>query len=380
MLKTYKYRIYPTNKQISVLGSILEECRYLYNRLLEQRRYAWEIQDVSLSYYQQKKMLPFIKKYRYPLSCIYSQVLDNATTRLDLAFKSFFRRVKMGQKPGFPRFKNKDRYNSFTYPQFGFKIINDKFVNLSKIGDIKFKYHRQIEGNPKTCTIKRTPTGKWFVTFSCEIQPKYLPKTNKSVGIDVGIKSFAHLSDNVIIPNPKFFKESEQKLAKAQRKLSSAKKGSKQRYKYKKIVSKIHEHITNKRSNFSHQQSRQIINNYDIICVEDLNINQMQQNSYHCMNKNISDVAWSQFFDFLSYKAVEAGRKLVKVNPAYTSQDCSSCGQRQLMPLSQREYSCPCCGLKTDRDLNASLNILRLGMQSLGENFKKPSHFVRKCL
>jgi putative transposase len=195
-----------------------------------------------------------------------------------------------------------------------------------------------------------------------------LSKTGLSVGIDVGIKTFAHLSDDLTIDNPKFFKESEDKLAKIQRKFSKESKGTKRKYKLRKSVAHIHEDITNKRTNFSHQMSRQIVDTYDLICVEDLQIQKLTKDNFKCLNKSIHDVAWRQFFNFLSYKAEWAGKKVIKVNPAYTSQDCSRCGQRQLMPLTTRTYSCPCCGLELDRDHNAALNILARGLTSLGAN------------
>ena len=199
--------------------------------------------------------------------------------------------------------------------------------------------------------------------FSCENVPEMsLPANPISVGIDVGIKTFSTLSDGTVIENPKFFKQSAKRLAQKQRKLELQQKGSKERIKTKQIVSKIHERIAFQRSNFAHQESRKIVNQYGRIFVEDITVNDM--NSHRCLNRSIRDVAWSQFFSLLSYKAESAGREFRKVNPAYTSQTCSSCGHRQKMPLSERTYSCPCCGMEKDRDHNASLNILRLGLES----------------
>jgi putative transposase len=372
MLKTYKFRIYPTKRQETLLNFTLEECRWLYNQLLEQRISLWKNEKKSVSYYDQCKYSMELRYCRKGLLDIHSQVLQDVAMRLDLAFKAFFRRIKSGQKPGYPRFKGKGRCNSVTYPQSenGCQIKNGKLY-VSKIGHIKIKLTREVD-KILIATIGKSSANKWYVSLVQEIQPKPLSKTGLSVGIDVGIKTFAHLSDNLTIDNPKFFKESEDNLAKAQRKLSKAKKGSKDRAKKRKIVSRIHEQIKNKRDNFTHQHSRQIIDTYDTICVEDIHINQMDKKSHKQMRKCLRDVAWNQFFDKLSYKAAEAGRKFVKVNPAYTSQDCSSCGNRQLMPLSQRTYKCPVCGLELDRDHNAAINILRLGTQSLDKNPKSP--------
>jgi putative transposase len=191
-----------------------------------------------------------------------------------------------------------------------------------------------------------------------------LPESKEAIGIDVGLKSFATLSNGEKIDNPKFFRRDEKDLKRANRKHSKSKLGSKERAKRRKVLNKIHERIKNRRSNFAHQQSHKIVNKYGVICVEDLSINRMVHN--HCLAKSISDVAWGQFLEHVSYKAENAGRKFVNVNPAYTSQTCSKCGHRQKLTLSDRIFNCPCCGLVIDRDHNSSLNILALGLESLG--------------
>lgn len=355
--------MFPTKKQTASLEAVLEECRYLYNRLLEQRKYAWEIQEASLGYYQQAKMLPSIKSTRN-IHLAYSQVLQNVAHRIDLAFKAFFRRVKAGEKPGYPRFKGKGWYDSFTFPQVpsGCCLKNGK-LSVTKVGQIKLVMHREMCGRPKTATIRRSSTGKWYVSFSCEVEPQRLPASDNAVGIDVGLHTFATLSDGTPIDNPRFFRKEEQALARAQRKLSKVEKGALDRVKRRKVVSRIHERIGFRRNNFSHQKSRRIVNYYGTICVEDLTVNRMVHN--HCLAKSIADAAWSGFFAMLSYKAESAGRELVKVNPAYTTQDCHRCGHRQKLTLADRVYKCPSCGLHVDRDLNAAKNILALGMQGL---------------
>jgi len=362
MLKTFKYRLYPTKKQASSLDSILDECRYVYNRLLEQRKYAWEIQEVFLGYYQQAKMLPAIKT-AHKIHLAHSQVLQNVAIRVDLAFKSFFRRIKTSDKPGYPRFKGKGWYDSITFPQVpsGCRIKGDRLV-VSRVGHIKIVIHRKMYGKSKTATIRRSSTGKWYVTFVCEVEAQHLMVSVKVVGIDMGLHTFAMLSDGISIKNPRFFQKEEKVLAKAQRGLSKTVKCTSERVKRRKVVSRIHERIRFRRDNFSHQESKKIVTQYGIICVEDLTVNHMIHN--HRLAKSIADAAWSGFFTMLSYKAENAGRNLVKVNPAYTSQDCHRCGHRQKLTLANRIYECPCCGLHIDRDLNAAKNILRLGMQS----------------
>ncbi len=363
MLKTFKYRIYPTKKQVRIMSQWLEECRWLHNYFLEERRKAWEERKESLSYHKQANELPELKKKRPSLTIVYSQVLQNVAVRVDLAFKHFFRRVKNGEKPGYPRFKSANRYKSFTYPQFGFKVSGDR-LHLSGIGEVKIVLHRPLEGRVKTCTIKQTATGKWFAIFACEVETKHLPENQEAVGIDIGLHSFATFSTGECVEAPRFFRQEEKALAKAQRKLSRLEKGTWEYERQCKVVARIHERIAWKRHNFTHQLSRKIVNRFSIIAVEDIHANRMVHN--HCLAKSILDAAWSEFFSKLAYKAEEAGRKLVKVNPAYTSQDCSRCGHRQHMPLSERVFKCPCCGLELDRDYNAALNILRLGLQSLG--------------
>lgn len=371
MLKTYKYRLYPTKKQQTILNATLSECCWLYNHFLEQRKNFWEQEKKSINYHTQAVSIVALKQQRESLTIVHSQVLQNVAVRIDLAFKAFFRRVKAGEKPGYPRFRGKDRYNSFTFPQSGFEI-KDGRLKLSKIGSIKFTYHRQIESKAKTCTIKKSSTDKWYVSFSCEVLFTPLPKLDKTIGIDVGLTSFATFSDGSKIDNPRFFRKEEKALAKVQKKLSKQEKGSPERKKARKVVSKIHERIANKRSDFAHQESRKIVNSHGTICIEDLSVNQMVHN--RCLSKSIMDAGWKQFAQYLSYKAECADRKLIRVNPAFTSQTCSACGHREVKKLSDRIHNCSCCGFTTDRDHNAALNILRLGTQSLGFSLEAPAN------
>ena len=366
MRKTFKYRLYPTRKQETLLNQQLEECRWLYNHFLEHRKNSWEWYGAGLSLYDQIGTLPSLKRERTSLDAAYSQSLQNVAVRIDLAFQAFFRRVKNGENPGYPRFKGKGQYSSLTFPQWNSGCdLTGKGLRLSKTGVVPVVLHRPVEGTIKTCTVLKSSTGKWWVTLSCEnIPEKVLPSNPLPVGIDVGIKTFASLSDETEIQNPKFFKQSAKRLAQKQRKQELQTQESPERKKTKKIVSKIHERMAFQRSDFAHQESTKIVQQYGRIFVEDIHVNEM--NSHRCLNRNIRDAAWSQFFFFLSYKAESAGREFRKINPAYTSQDCSSCGHRQKMPLSCRTYVCPCCAMEKDRDHNASLNILRLGLESRG--------------
>jgi putative transposase len=370
---TFKYRLYPTAAQETALERTLEECRWVYNRLLEERILAYEACDQSLSLYDQLARLPALKAERPNLAGVHSQVLQNVGVRLHLAMKAFFRRVKAGERPGFPRFRGRGWYDSFCYPQEGrvggYWVVGESHVHLSKIGDVALEMHRPVEGTIKTCCVRRTATGKWFVAFSCAVDDRPLPATAAAAGIDMGLASFATLSTGEQIANPRFFRRDEKDLARAQRHLSRQDKGDARTRtpawrKRKKAVAHIYERITHRRQDFAHQHSRRIVNQYGVVAVEDLSINKMVHN--HCLAKSISDAAWRQFRDCLAYKAASAGRQFVTVNPAYTSQDCSRCRHRQMMAFDQRVYHCSCCGLALDRDHNAALNILAIGLDSLG--------------
>ena len=346
-----------------MLQGQLDECRWLYNQLLEQRILSYEELSISLSKYQQSMLLPLLKEERPALSQVHSQVQQNVVDRLDKAFQGFFRRCKAGEKPGFPRFRGVHRYNSFCYPQSGFSLVG-KELKLSKLGNIRVKMHRSIEGEIKTCTLRRNVSGDWNVSFSCEVNVEPLAPKQEAIGIDVGLEHFATFSNGQEISNPRFFKGGEKALAKAQRKLAKLKKGTQERRKQGKVVAKVHERISNQRKDFCHKESKKIVNQYQYICVEDLDIKKMVEGSYFA--KSITDVSWNQFRQFLTYKAAEAGRKLGLVNPAYTTQDCYQCGYREKKKLSERMHCCSRCEYKATRDLNAAQNILALGLDGLG--------------
>ena len=367
MLRTFKYRLYPTKRQEKILSQQLEESRWLYNHFLSERKQAWEERQESISLFDQTNELPSLKGIRLTLKQINAQVAQNVAVRVDLAMKAFFRRVKAGETPGYPRFKSYGRYDSMTFPQApsGCKLTTDcKRVYIAKVGDIKIVYHRPLEGTPKTATIRRSSTGKWYITFSCEWEPTALPPVHQDVGIDVGLKTFATLSDGNTIENPRFFRQEEKALATAQCKMSKEEKGTPERKKRRKVVARVYERTAWRRENFAHQHSRAIVNHYDFIAVEDLSINRMVHT--HCLAKSIHDAAWGQFAELIRIKAEWAGRAYIAVNPAYTSQNCSGCGHRKSdLSLADRIYHCECCGMVLDRDLNAALNIFAVGRHGL---------------
>ncbi|NVO67185.1 RNA-guided endonuclease InsQ/TnpB family protein [Methanofollis tationis] len=363
MLKAYRYRLYPTKSQALLLEQTLEMCRWVYNDTLALRKKALEQEQHSISLYETNKILTQWKKERPDLNQVHSQVLQNVQMRVDLAFKAYFRRVKAGENPGYPRFKGKGRYDSITYPQYGFKLDGDR-LHLSKIGDVRIVLHRPVEGTIKTLTIRRSSTGKWYACFSVEYDPTPAPQKETTVGIDVGLESFATLSSGEKIENPRFFRTDEKALAKAQRKLSKAEKGTLERKKARKIVAHVHERIANRRLNFAHQISRQLVDRFGTIVFEDLNVKNMQKNHY--LAKSIADVAWNMFITITESKAEDAGSRVILVNPRNTSQMCSRCGMIVAKTLSDRVHSCPHCGLVMDRDQNAAINIMRLGLQSQG--------------
>jgi putative transposase len=361
MRKTFRYRLYPTKRQTNVLRQQLEECRWLYNHFLEVLKTSHEQKHKSPGLYEQHAELTALKAQRPSLANVHSQVLQNVAVRIDLAFKAFFRRVKAGEKPGYPRFRGRGRYDSMTFPQVPSGCeLRQGFLRLSKVGAVEVLQHRRLEGQPKTCTIKRSSTGKWYACFSCEVKaPKPPRRSKKQIGIDVGLHSFATLSTGETIDNPRFFGMDEKAVAKAQRRLSTTENGTPERAERRGPFARIHERVAFRRLDFAHQTARKIVNQFGFLAVENLEVNRMAHN--RCLAKSISDAAWSLFFTLLFFKAACAGRTAVKVNPAYTSQDCSRCGHRQKMPLSERRFRCPRCQVVLDRDHNAALNILRIG-------------------
>ena len=364
-----KVRLLPTKAQETKLTETLETCRHLYNRFLAQRKEAYEQTGKSPSRYEQTGCLPQWKTESEFLPKVHSQVLQDVAQRVDRSFQNFFRRVKAGDKEaGYPRFKGAGWFDSFTFTQSGFALENDS-VTLSKIGTVKAIVHRHATGKIKQCTVRRQ-NGKWFACFSIEVESVALEPTGEAVGVDVGLTYFATLSTGETIENPRFFRRDEKALAKAQRRMSKFEKGTPQRRKARKVVAHIHERIRNRRHDFTHQTARRIVNRFDTIVVEKLNVKGMAKNS--CLAKSIQDASWTQFRNTLRSKAESAARRYAEVNPAYTSQDCSGCGLRAKKKLSERWHFCPVCGTSLDRDHNAALNILTAGLRSFRETDRSP--------
>jgi putative transposase len=363
---TYKFRLLPKKAQVTTFERWLEECRMLTNNFISQRKDGWEKEKKKYSLYDQHKQLPDLKTKFPNLKQVHSQVLQNVGMRVDDAYNAFFRRLKRHEKPGYPRFKGYERYDSFCYPCAADIKTGPDWIHLPKIGKVNVIFHRKMEGKLKTATVKKSH-GKWYLTIVTDhVRKDELPENSNTVAIDVGIETFATLSDGKSIKNPRFFEKKQRQLARAQRqwqKLKDAK--SKDRLKKKRrAVAKIHEKIANSRHNFVHQTTKGLVRDYGTIVIEDINVNSMLKKRW--CNKQILDAAWGYFADVLAFKAECAGRKLVKVNPAYTSQTCSKCGTRTLHELKDRIFNCA-CGYSAGRDENASLNILTLGLQSLAQ-------------
>lgn len=356
MLKAYRYRLYPNRKQKKAIDRTIELCRHLYNCGLEQRIKSYRQQKTSLTAFQQINELPGIKEAFPEYRDVHSQVLQDVLRRLDKTFASFLRRLKAGERPGFPRYKGENRYHSFTYPQPQENMVpsNGK-VYLPKIGKVKIKYHRAITGKIKNITITRK-NGKYYICFTVDIEPERLAPTSKAVGIDVGVSSLVATSDGLIVDAPRTYRKMEKRLKTLQREVSRRMKGSNRRKKSVQKLARAHEKVANQRRDFAHKTARHLVTNYDFIAHEDLRVKNMVKNRH--LAKSIQDSGWGMFFNILSYKAAEAGRTVVKVPPHNTSQICSSCGAVVKKNLSMRVHKCPECGLVLDRDINAARNIL----------------------
>jgi putative transposase len=368
MKKTFQFRIYPTKNQEVTLNRTLSTCRHLYNDSLAERKRQSELNELKrsfgvcpwgkpgwINYYDQANNISGSKTDFQ--KDVFSQVLQNVLKRVDRSFKNFFNGL------GYPRFQGRDRYNSFTYPQSGFSIKQEK-LNLSKIGNIKIVEHRAIEGTIKTCTIKKD-VDQWYVSFSCDIDTPVIPVEIKTkTGIDVGLSSLITMSNGCQIEPPEFLRASEKRLSREQIHLSKKKLRSKNRNKQRIIVAKVHRTIRNQRKDFAHKTSRKLVNEYDHIVFEDLQVQNMFKN--HHIAKSISDAGWSQLINFTKTKAEYAGKTVELVNPRNTSQNCSNCGKSVPKDLSVRVHSCPFCGLVLDRDHNAAINILKRSISTVG--------------
>ena len=363
--KTYKEKLRPTPEQEHHFEVILWRCRTLYNAALEQRKTAWERCHVSLRRYQQEAELAGIRADFPEYAAVHSHVLQDVLARLDKTYQAFFERIKRGEKPGYPRFQGRNRWHSFTYKEYGNGArLDNGYLVLSKIGRINVHWSRPITGTIKTVTISREADG-WYVCFSCvEVPVNPLPHTGQETGIDLGLEAFATLADGSRIDNPRQYRKAEKALQKAQRRVSRRKKGSRRRRKAVQLLARKHQKVRRQRTDCHHKRALQLLRQYDVIYHEDLQTANMVKN--HHLAKSITDAGWSAFLSILSNKAACAGRSVVAVPPAYTSQICSGCGVLVAKGLSGRWHACPECGTSLHRDHNAAKNIQWLGQSLRG--------------
>lgn len=393
MKRAYRYRIYPKPAQITKLENTFSMCRHLYNWSLKERIESYQKEEISITYNSQQNNLPELKKERPWFKSVYSQVLQDTLRRLDRAYQNFFRRIKEGrEKAGFPKFKKRGQWNSITYPQYSGRPEGGT-IKVPKIGDIDIVYHREIPKNASIKTLNISKDGgKWFACFSFEFETQLEPKQElaKSVGIDLGLIDFYYPTEGEPVKVPRYMRKLEKKLQKLQRRLSKCERRSPRYMKILKALKKVHYRVRCQRQDFLHKKANELLSRYDLIVHEKLNIRGMirrpkpkQDESGQYLpngaaakgglNKSIADVGWYKFLSILEYKAQEMGKMVRSVRPHFTSQICSNCGAIVEKSLSTRTHICTECGYIENRDKNAAINILRLGMESLGLPLEAPS-------
>ena len=350
-MRNYKFRLYPNIDQEYKLNNNLNVCKWVYNKFVEQAQKSFLSRN-DMNYY-----LTELKQSESWLYNYHSKMLQMVSTQLESAEKSLIEISKKGCKTGKLRFARYNEFRTFTYNQSGFKLENNKLY-LSKIGDIRIKKHRDTPDNIKQVIVTKTKSGKWYACLTCELLHIIPPKISfeKSVGIDVGIKSFAYDSDNHQTPNPLTLKKMLKPLIRVQRKVSKCVKGSNNRIKHIKRLQRIHERITNRRNDFQHKLSSTYANHYDVVFVENLQLSNMVKN--HKLSRSIMDSSWGTFVQKLEYKC----KLLVEVPARNTTIDCSRCGTKIPKSLAVRIHRCDKCNLVIDRDYNASINILQKGL------------------
>jgi putative transposase len=356
MFKTCKYRLYPSKAQALLMDETIETCRRWYNLCLGERKNAWETEKKNIGKFDQlAKVKDYRKENPYALR-VHSHILQGVVADLDKAFQAFFRRVENGEAPGYPRFKGQYRFNSFGLKEYGNGFrVDGRRLKVGGVGRIRVRWHRPIEGKIKTLRVCKQ-AGEWYAAFACEIPEKApIPATDQSVAIDVGIQHLLATSDGEVIENPKWYRASQNKLRILNRRLSRRKRGGANRRKAVIAIQRHYQHIVNQREDYLNKLAYRFTQGYDLIALEDLQIGNMVRN--RSLSKSILDAGWGYFKTRLFSKAVEAGRMVVEVNPAYTSKTCSACGAIfEHLELSDRWVKC-FCGLSMDRDINAAINI-----------------------
>lgn len=364
-MRAFEYRLYPTKTQTTELFNHLFLTRQLYNAALEERRTAYRKCRKTVTAYEQMRSLSEVKAALPEYKSVYAQVLQDTLKRLDKAFQGFFRRVKAGQTPGYPRFKGANRWHSFTFPQVWRdgkwtgpgKLLDTAKVYLPNVGNVRIKQHRPLEGTPKTLTIKHS-NGKWYAVYTCEVPMVVPPFTGAVVGLDLGLTSFVATSDGELIAAPQHLRKAERLVKRSQRTVSRRKRGSNRRRKAVKLLAKRHERVRNQRKDFHHKLARRLVNENDLIAHEDLNVSGLARTR---LAKSVLDAGWSAFIVCLSAKAANAGRLVRAVDPRYTSQTCPQCGAVVKKSLSERWHSCG-CGCELNRDVAAAQVILARGL------------------
>jgi putative transposase len=359
MLRAFRYPLLPNHAQEAVLEAWLVACQQLYNGALQHRRDAWRKQRVAVSLYDQQKELTQLRASDPEWAAVPVWVERSALARLDRAFKAFFRRVKAGQAPGFPRFRSRERYGSFDLGS-NLPRTEGSRIYLPRLGAVRFHKYRELRGSVQHVNISRTARG-WSISFVCDLGAAPPKQAVRSItGIDVGLETFARLSDGGIVENPRFFRRSEDVLARRRQALAKKKRGSNSRRDAKRLVARIHERIRNQRLDFARKLAVDLFSRFDLVAYEDLQIARMVHGN---LAKSIYDAAWGVAINALICKAESAGKWAVAVDPRGTSIDCSGCGKPVPKDLSQREHRCPHCGLVLHRDENAARNVLGRGLR-----------------